>query len=308
MHPTPPKRAHTITQHGITRNDEYYWMREKDDPEVLKYLNAENKYLEKELQHLRSLKEHLYKEMKGRIRESDSSVPEKIKGYLYYTRTEAEKQYPIYCRKKEDDDATEEVLLDQNLLAQDHEFCSIGPISISPDQNKLIYSLDFEGAEIYTIYIKDLTENKLFPESIPATSGSAYHHAGVEWANDSQTFFYITIDEYHRADKLWKHTIGTDPKDDVLIFHEKDDAFSLSISKTRSRTYITTYHYNTTSQEVRFIPADQPDSELRVLQPRKPNLDYFAVHHGDWFLILTNHHAENYKLVKAPVSDPCIEN
>jgi len=308
LYPIPPKREHKITQHGITRNDEYYWMRNSEDPEVIKYLEAENEYLEKELQHLQPLKEQVYKELRGRIREVDSSVPEKIKGYHYYTRTEQDKQYPIYCRKKDATNAHEEILLDQNILADGHEYCSVGVISISPDQTKLAYSLDFEGAEIYTIYIKDLANNELLSESIPETSGSAYHHAGVEWANDSQTFFYITNDEIHRPDKLWRHKLGTDPQKDILVLHEEDDTFSLSIYKTRSEKFIVTYHYNTISQEARFIPTDQPDSEPRIIQPRKPNLEYFATHHNDSFLIVTNHNAPDYKLVKAPVASPGMEN
>src|SRR5688572_25975579 len=173
--PIPPKRDYLITQHGITRNDEYYWMREREDPEVIKYLQAENDYLDNVLSHIKPLQETLFQEMKSRIKEVDSSVPEKYKDYFYYTRTEAGKQYPIYCRKKESLDAPEEILLNQNILAEGYEFCSISALSISPDQNKLAYSLDLEGAEVYTIHIKDLITGEHYPEKIERVHGSVYY-------------------------------------------------------------------------------------------------------------------------------------
>lgn len=306
--PTPPKKDFFIVQHGVTRNDEYYWMRERDNPEVKKYLEAENEYLDKVLSRVKPLQEALFQEMKSRIKEEDSSVPEKYKDYLYYTRTEAGKQYPIYCRKKSEANAPEEILLDQNELAKGREFCSVSAFSVSPDQNKLAYSLDVEGSEVYTIYIKDLKTGELYPEKIENVNGSVYYSTGVEWANDSQTIFYVTLDEIHRASKVYRHKIGSDPKEDVLIFHETDETYALSIFKTRSEAYIMTYHYNTLSQEMRFIPADKPDSALQVLQPRRHGLEYYAAHHSDSFYIVTNKDAYNYKLVKAPVAAPNIEN
>ncbi|MBL8098822.1 MAG: S9 family peptidase [Anaerolineales bacterium] len=307
-YPIPPKREFLITQHGVTRNDEYYWMRERENPETKNYLQAENEYLDKVLNHIKPLQETLFQEMKGRIQEIDSTVPEKYRDYLYYTRTEAGKQYPIYCRKKDSFNTSEEILLDQNILAEGHEFCSVSAFSISPDQNKLAYSLDVEGSEVYTIYIKDLITGNLYPEKIENVNGSVYYSIGVEWAKDSQTIFYITLDEIHRADKLYRHKIDTDPKDDVLIFHENDDTYSLSLFKTRSEEYIMTYHYHTLSQEMRFIPTGKPDSALQVLQSRQHGLEYYATHHGDSFYIITNKDAYNYKLVKAPVSSPSSEN
>jgi len=165
-YPIPPKREFTLTQHGVNRNDEYYWMRNREDPEVIKYLRAENEYLEKELSRLKPLQELLLQEMKGRIQDVDSSVPEKHGGYFYYTRTEANQQYPIYCRKKGSLDAPEEILLDQNALAAGREFCSVSAFSVSPDQTKLAYSVDLEGAEVYTIHIKDLASGELLTEKI----------------------------------------------------------------------------------------------------------------------------------------------
>ncbi|WKZ34238.1 MAG: S9 family peptidase [Anaerolineales bacterium] len=307
-YPIPPKREFSITQHGVTRRDEYYWMREREDPQVYKYLQEENEYLENVLRPIKPLQEQLFQEMKGRVQEVDSSVPEKVGAYFYYTRTEAGKQYPIFCRKKDSIDSPEEILLDQNLLAEGHGFCSVSAFSVSPDHSKLAYSIDLEGAEIYTVQIKDLASGELYPERIGRVYGSVYHHTGVEWAEDSQTLFYITLDEYHRADKLHRHKLNTDPNQDVLLFHETDDTFSLSLYKTRSRAFLMLHHYNTISQEMRFLPTDQPDSEPRLIQPREPKLEYHAGHHGDFFYILTNKGARNYKLVKAPISASGMEN
>ncbi|HUE97764.1 MAG TPA: hypothetical protein VMN99_00840, partial [Anaerolineales bacterium] len=190
-YPTAPKRPYEITQHGHTRIDNYYWMRDRSDPEVLKYLHAENDYLEEIMGHTKSLQETLYAEMKGRIKETDSTVPEKRGEYFHYSRTEEGKQYPIYCRKKGSLNSREEILLDQNDLAEGKTFCSVGALTVSPDGNKLAYSIDIEGGEVYTIYIKDLTSGSLYPEFIVNTYSSVYFHTGVEWANDSQTLFYL---------------------------------------------------------------------------------------------------------------------
>jgi len=306
--PVASKRPHIITQHGLSRNDEYYWMRNRDDPEVLQYLHAENEYLAGVLQHTKPLQEKLFQEMKGRIKEVDSSVPEKNGDYFYYTRTEADKQYPIYCRKKGSLAAPEELLLDQNILAEGNEFCSVSAFSISPDEKKLAYSVDLEGAEVYTIYIKNLLDGSLHPETISNSYGSVYFRVGVEWAQDSETFYYLTLDHFHRACKLFQHKLGTDTTRDRLLFHEEDDTFSLSVFKTRSEKYIMTHHYNTVSHEMRFLAADETEAELKVIHPREQGLEYFATHLGNLFLVITNENAPNFKLVKTPVSAPGKEN
>ncbi|MBK8822272.1 MAG: S9 family peptidase [Anaerolineales bacterium] len=293
-----------MIQHGITRIDEYYWMREREDPQVVEYLQAENQYLEEALKHIQPLEDTLFQEMKGRIKEVDSSAPEKIRNYFYYTRTEADKQYPVYCRKKDTLEAPEEILLDQNQLAQGHEFCSVSAFSISPDETKLAYSVDLEGAEVYTIYIKNLSDGSLYPETISRTHGSVYFTVGAEWAEDSETLYYLSLDTYHRAYQLFRHTLGTNSSEDELLFHETDETFSLTLFKTRSQQYIMLYHYNTLSQEMRFLAADKPDAELQVLQTRKPGLEYYATHLEDSFFIITNDNARNFRLMKTPVSAP----
>jgi oligopeptidase B len=298
-YPTAPKRPYEITQHGQTRIDNYYWMRDRTDPEVLKYLHAENDYLEEIMGHTKSLQETLYAEMKERLKETDSTVPEKRGEYFYYSRDEPGKQYPIYCRRKGSLDGVEEILLDQNILADGRSFCSIGALTVSPDGNKLAYSLDIEGDEVYTIYVRDLVTGALYPEAIPNTFSSVYFHTGVEWANDSQTVFYLTLDESERPDKVFRHRIGADPHNDELIFHEEDESYFLFIHKTRDGRYIFTNHHATRATEMRFISADEPEGEIKVLSPRRNGVEYFAAHHEGYFYVVTNDQAENFKLMKA---------
>jgi len=307
-YPTAPKRPYEITQHGYTRIDNYYWMRDRSDPEVLKYLHAENDYLEEIMGHTKSLQETLYTEMKARLQETDSTVPEKRGEYFYYSRTEEGKQYPIYCRKKGSLDSPEEILLDQNILAEGKSFCSVGALTVSPDGNKLAYSLDIEGGEIYTLYIKDLISGTLYPEFVVNTYSSVYFHTGVEWVNDSQTLYYLTLDASERPFKLFRHTLGTEPEQDTLVFHEEDESCFLFIHKARDDRYIFTNHHGTRTTEMRFLAADRPESELRMLSPRKEGIEYFAAHHEGYFYIVTNDQAENFKLMKANVRAPGIEN
>lgn len=300
-HPTAPKRPHAITQHGQTRNDDYFWLRYREDPAVLGYLKSESEYLEEVMQHTLPLQERLFQEMKARIKESDSTAPEKNGRYYYYTRTEAGRQYPIFCRRTGLETGVEEVLLDQNLLAEGKSFCRIGAYSISPDGNQLAYSIDPDGSEKCVLYVKDLTSGGLQPEVISNTWGSVYTHDGVEWAADSRTFFYVTLDAAQRPHKLYRHSLGTPLEQDELIFHEADETFFLYLLKPRSYAYIMTYHVSTTTREMRFLSADRPAAPLQVLAPRRRGVEYIATHHGDSFLILTNENAQNFKLMRAPV-------
>ena len=255
-YPTAPKRPYEIVQHGQTRIDEYFWMRHREDPAVLEYLEAENDYLEEVMQHTKPLQEQLYEEMKARIKEDDETVPAKIDDYFYYTRTETGKQYPYYCRKQGSLDSPEEILLDQNALAAGKTFCRIGAFRVSPDHMKLAYSVDPDGSEKCVIYIKDLSTGELYPEQISNTYGDVYDHYGVEWASDNQTFFYTILDEALRPYKIFRHKLGTDPDQDVEVFHEADDTFYLFLEKTRSRAYITAYSLSTVTTEWNLLPAD----------------------------------------------------
>lgn len=302
--PVAPKRPHPITQHGVTRIDNYYWMRNKEDPETLKHLRAESDYLEEVMQHTKPLQEKLFWEMKGRLRENDATVPEKRGDFFYYERHAEGKQYPIFCRRHGALDAPEEIILDQNELAEDKSFCNISGMAVSPDGTKLAYVVDFGGREVYTLYVKDLVSGEYLPDRIENVSASAYERYGVEWANDNQTIFYITLDETLRPDKLFRHTLGSDPKEDVLILHEEDESYYLFCNKTRDDALITTYHLSTTTREMRFMDANDPTSELRILQPRIAGLEYVAAHHKGTFFIISNDGAKNFKLSAAAIATP----
>ena len=299
--PVAPKKSHEITQHGQSRTDSYYWLRHKEDPDVLKYLYAEMEYLEESMQPTKPLQESLFTEMKGRIQETDSTFPEERGGYFYYQRTEAGKQYPIFCRRKGSMDSPEEILLDQNIIAEGKTFCSVSAFEVSPDGTKLAYSVDLGGDEVYTIRIKDLASGTEYPETIPNTYGSVYFHTGIEWANDSETIFYEILDEAQRPFQLYRHKIGTDPSQDFLVFHEGDETYFLFFHKSRDGAYIFTDHTSTLTTEVRYLPADQSDGELKIILPRTPGIEYSAAHHKGIFFITTNENAKNFKLIKTPV-------
>jgi len=306
--PVPPKRPYEITQHGKTRVDDYFWLRQREDPDVLKYLHAQMDYLEEVMWHTKPLQETLFTEMKGRIQETDSTVPEKRGAYLYYERTEAGKQYPIFCRKKDSPESQEEILIDQNQLAEGKIFCSVSGFAISPDGNKLAYSVDIEGNEVYTIYVKDLVHNTHYPEVITNTYGSVYMKTGIEWANDSESFFYTLLDNAQRPYQFYCHKLGTNISRDALIHQEDDEVFSIYFSKTRDDVYIMIEIHSTLTTETLYLSADQPNGELQVLAPRRHGIEYYADHHKGTFFIITNENAKNFKLVKTSVSNSSHES
>jgi oligopeptidase B len=289
-------RVHTV--HGETRVDEYFWLRDRSDPRVIAYLEAENSYTTATMRHTEPLQERLYQEMRGRIKETDLSVPERVDEYFYYTRTEAGGQYPILCRKRGSLDAAEEILLDQNPLAAEHTYYKIGVSEVSPDHRRLAYSVDTSGAEEFTLHIKDLTTGELLPETIPGTS------LGVAWANDGHTLFYIVLDHARRPCRLYRHTLGTSPSADVLVYFEPDESFFLDVSRTRSRRYLLLDIASHSTSEVRFLNADHPGEPFRVVQPREPGIEYSVTHHDEHFFITTNDGAPNFRLVRAPVVNP----
>ena len=290
------------TVHGEVRLDNYFWLREKSNPEVIGYLEAENRYTEAVMQQTADFQEQLYQELLARIKETDLSVPEKMGGYYYYTRTEEGKQYPIYCRKKGSLEAEEEILLDQNALADGHEYLEIGVYKISPNHQLLAYSTDTTGGESYTLCIKDLNTGQLLEDQIPDT------YYSVEWANDNQTLFYTTLDAAKRPYKLYRHQLGSDPAADVLIYHETDESFFLDVSKTRSKAYLLMELENINTSEVHYLEADQPTGGFKVISPRQSELEYSVEHHSDQFLIVTNVDAVNFKLMRAPINNPSREN
>jgi oligopeptidase B len=300
--PTAPRRPHTIIQHGETRVDDYFWLRDRADPAVIDYLKAENAYTDQMMAHTRPLQEQLFAEMKGRIQERDEGVPEKLGDFYYYWRMEAGQQYPIHCRKRGSLGAPEEVLLDENELAAGQPYFHLGVFQISDDQRWLAYSVDTSGAETYTLRIKDLATGQALPEHIPNT------YYGLAWAADNRTLFYNILDAAKRPYKVYRHVIGTDPAQDVLIHHEEDEAFFTSVSRTSSKAYLLLNLSAGTTTEVRYLPADQPEGAFQVFAPRRREVEYSIAHHGERFFILTNEGALNFKLLAAPVANPAREN
>ena len=288
--------------HGDVRIDNYSWLRERSNPEVIKYLEAENKYAEAMMKHTKKLQGRLYKELVGRIKETDFEVPEKIDDYYYYSRTEKGKQYSIHCRRKESLDAEEEVILDENALAAGHDYFAIGVFRISPNHRLLAYSVDSAGSESYTLCIKDLGTGKLLADRILNT------YYSVAWANDNRTIFYNTLDDAKRPYKLYRHELGGDPNEDVLVYHEKDEAYRVSVSRTKSKKYLTMTLSSNTTTEVRYVEADFPTDDFRVIHPRQHEMEYYVGHRGEKFYIRTNDSAKNFKLMEAPVKNPAKAN
>ena len=300
--PIPPKRPKEITQHGLSRTDNYFWMRYREDPAVLSYLHAEQDYLEEMMQHTKPLQEQLFLEMKERIKEDDSTPPEKDGDYAYYTRFEVGKQYPFFCRKKASEDGSEEILLDQNTLAGENNFCRIGSFAVSPDGNLLAYSVDPDGTEICTIYVKDLLTGTLLPEQIPNTDGDVYGHTGIEWSCDGKSFLYVTRDAALRPYRIHRHILGTDPATDTLLLEEKDESYFVWLSQSRSKAYITAHLHSTTTDEWLYIPNDGLNYEFKTFQPRIPGIEYQVEHAGDHFFVITNEDAQNFKLMRTPLN------
>jgi oligopeptidase B len=286
------------TVHGESRIDEYHWLRNREDPEVLAHLEAENRYTESVMRHTEGLQELLYQELRGRIKEADLSAPVPWDGWLYYDRTETGEQYPIFCRRRDEDGAPEEVLLDLNRLAAGHAYFRMGAFEISPDHRLLAYSVDTSGAEAYTVFLKDLATGELLAETIERTAPTA------AWANDSRTLFYIVLDDARRPSRLFRHTVGSNPVADVLVHFEPDDAFYLDINRSRSRRFLVLDLASHATSEVRYASADRPEEEFRVVEPRRHGVEYSLTHHGDRFYIVTNDGAANFRLLSAPVSEP----
>jgi oligopeptidase B len=306
--PVAPRRPYPITQHGQTRVDEYFWMRQREDPAVVEYLQGENAYLAEMLKHTGPLQESLFHEMKARLKEDDATVPVQRGDYYYYRRNQAGQQYPIYCRKHGTLDAPEEIILDQNALAQDKAFCRIGALVVSPDHNKLAYAIDPDGSESCILYIKDLITGELLPEQIHETYGNVYLQKGVEWGNDSQTLFYIRLDPANRPYQIYRHSLGTDPAGDHLLYHEQAENYFLWLFKTRDQAYITAWSHATDSDEWRILAAGQPDGDFQLFQERRPGLEYRLEHGGDRFYVLTNHTAQNFKVMAASLDSTELES
>ena len=296
--PVAEKKPHVTEIHGLRLEDDYFWMRNREDQEVIEYLNAENSFTKDQMAHLEDFQKTLYDEMLGRIKEDDNSVPYKKGNYFYYSRTESKKPYRIYCRKKNSMDAPEEVLLDGNKLAEGHEYMRIGGMSVSSNHEILAYSVDYEGSERYRLHFKNLVTGVLSDESVPNT------YYSLAWANDNKTIFYTVVDEASRPHKLFKHVLGTESEQDQLVLHEPDDAYFLSVGKTRSEAYLLIELESAITSEVLYIDAAKPEGDFKIIRPRKNGVEYSVEHQGARFLILTNEDAVNFKLMEVSTKTP----
>ena len=302
----------TVTLHGDTRVDNYFWLRDRDNPATIQYLDAENRYTEAVMKHTGALQSKLYSEMLGRIKQTDLSVPTKRDDHFYYTRTEEGKQYPIFCRKHGSVQAAEEILLDGNAMAEGKKYFRVGNFSVSPNHRLLAYSIDCEGDEAYAIHVKDLVTGRLLADEIPNT------YYSLEWGNDNATFFYTVLDAAKRPYKVFRHSLGV--KQDTEVYHEADERFTVEIAKTLSRAYILINIGSSLTSEVRYISADRPKDQFHVVLPRVQETEYDVSHHishdvsdhmshdSDSFFIRTNDGAKTFRVVEAPVKDPSKAN
>jgi oligopeptidase B len=302
--PAPPvaKKAPKSTEiNGRTLVDNYYWLRDKKNPEVKAYLEAENTYTDAVMKPTEGLQKKLYDEMLSRIKETDVEVPYKEGEYFYYSRTEAGKQYQIHCRKKGSLEAPEEVVLDVNELAKGQKFISLGAYNVSDDGNLLAYTTDNTGFRQFTLAVKDLRTGRVLVDR-------AERVGSVVWANDNKTIFYSVEDETtKRQYRMYRHTAGTNGSD-KLVYEEKDERFDVFAGKTRSKAYIFMFSASHTTSEVRYIPAGEPMAEWKVMEPRKQDVEYYPDHNGNFFYIRVNDTGRNFRLVKAAVADPRSQN
>jgi len=300
--PPAAKKIHTENHiNGGNLVDDYRWLREKPNPEVAQYLEAENAYTDAIMKPTEALQKKLYDEMLSHIKETDVNVPYKDGDYFYYSRWEAGKQYQIFGRKKGSLDAAEQITIDVNELAKGEKFMALGAYTISDDGNLLAYSTDNTGFRQYRLHIRDLRTGKDLPESVEKTGS-------IVWAADNQTLFYTVEDPAKRQYRLYRHKVGTDTKSDDLVYEEKDERFDVGAGRTRSRKYILLESGSHTTSEVRYLDAATPAGEWKLIAPREQDIQYDAEHIGDQFYIRTNDKGRNFRLISAPVSDPGKKN
>jgi oligopeptidase B len=294
--PAAAKKPHTTKIHGYTLSDDYFWLREKSSPEVVKYLEAENAYTEQVMKPTKALQDALYAEILGRIKQTDLSVPSRIGGYYYYSRTEEGKQYPYMCRRTGTMEGPEEILLDLNKLAEGHKFLGLGGYTVSDDGNWLAYSTDTTGYRQYTLRVKDLRSGQTLAENIER-AGS------IVWAQDNKTIFYTTEDPVSkRSDKFWRHVVGT--PDNELLYEEKDAQFDIGAGRSLDKKVVFLGSYAKTSTEFRYLPASTPGAALKIVIPRERDHEYDVDHYNGLFYITTNKQAKNSRVVTAPMDDP----
>ena len=294
------KRISTrLETHGHERIDDYYWLRERDNPEVLAYLRAENERAEKSMALTQPSEQQLFDEIKARFKQTDMSVPYRRDGYHYYTRYEENREYPIFARKQGALDRPEEIMLDANLLAAGQEFFAIGGWAVSAERNLLAYTVDTQGRQVYTTYFKNLATGEMLADVIPEVSEN------LTWANDNRTLFYAKQDPTTlRAYQIYRHVLGNDPARDEVVFEETDETFAAYVFKTKSKKYLLIVSTHTLSQEYRYLEADDPTGAFRVFWPRERDHEYHVDHFEDRFLIRTNDQAKNFRLMVTAVDKP----
>jgi oligopeptidase B len=292
--PIAKKIAKSLEVHDDIRIDNYYWLNDRNNKDVIDYLNAENAYCKTVMSHTEQFQSELFEEMKSRIKKNDASVPYKYNGYWYYVKYEAGKDYPIYIRKKGSLDSEEELLFDCNEMAKSHAYFKLVGLSISPDNSMVSFGVDTVGRRQYTLQVKNLTTGAIYKDRIENTTG------GATWANDNKTLFYtLKNPQTLRAEKIYRHQLGTTASEDVLVYEEQDDTFGTAVYKSKSRKYIIISCYNTLTTEFRILDANHPEGTFKVFQPRTRGLEYSIYHYEDQFYILTNADgATNFKLMK----------
>ena len=298
--PVAPKKPKVMTKFGDRRVDNYFWLREKASPEVIEYLNAENRYTKAVTKPLEGFRESLYKEMLARIKETDESVPSRHHGYWYYQRTVEGMQYPIHCRRKGSMQSPEEILLDANELAKGHAYTAIGLMDVSPDGTKLAYTVDFTGFRQYTLYVKDLATGELLRDTAARVTSSA-------WAADNKTLYYVEEDETtKRSFRLHRHVLAQSA--DGVVYEEKDELYDIAVGGTRSEAFVVLAITSRDTSEMRILRSTDPAGEFHTIEKRRAGHEYYIDHHEDEFFIRTNDTGRNFRLVRAPVADPSQKN
>lgn len=301
--PTAEVVPQTLTTHGHARVDNYYWLRERENPKVIAYLTAENDYLKASLKRTEPLQEKLYNEIVGRIKQTDMSVPFRDRGYIYYVRFEEGKEYPVYCLKKDAPEAAEEVLLNVNQMAEGHAYFQVSGLEVSPDQNLLAYGEDTVSRRLYTLRFKNLATGDPLPDAIPNTLGPA------AWAADNKTVYYTLKDTTTlRPYLIRRHILGTDPASDRDVFTETDETFESYVATSKSKKFLFIVSESTLSTEYRFLDASKPDGAWKVVEPRERDHEYHLEHLGDKLYIMTNWQAKNFRLMETPVGRTAKEN
>lgn len=302
--PDATKKPYEMTEHGHTRVDNYYWMRLTDEQksaekfdshaqEVVDYINSENDYTQSNLAHTKQFQKDLYHEIVGRIKKDDQSVPYLDNGYYYYTRYEKGKEYAIRCRKKGSLDRKEEILLDENVLAEGHDYFAIGGMSVSPDNQWLAYGVDTVSRRRYTVHFKNVSTGDVLDQTIPNTTG------GVAWANDNRTVFYTTKNEVTLlSEKIWRHKMGSNATNDELVYHEKDESYYTGVYRSKSGEYIIIYNSSTLVSDYHILNANDPDGNFKNFSPRGTEHEYSIDHYDNKFYIITNWEAKNNRLME----------